>query len=101
MSNEKTPWIAISERKPTKLDADVNCCVLALTNTGPAIWEVSRRWSEPTHWMPIPPPPHEPTQEEKDVAEYAAWYHRAKHSPTLIHDCWFAALAYARKDGAK
>lgn len=77
---ESSPWIPISERLPTKKDADEAESV-AVTD-GKAIWLFHVDLSPSahmTHWMPFVPP-KQPTPEEQSRAEFEAeWAKEALH----------------------
>ncbi len=107
MSTEKSPWIKLSEHKPTESDFP-----FVLASCGKAD-RILRPWGtigidflkSYDHWLPIPPPPKEPTQEEKDYAIALSEWKRANAAgeigmytnPLDAHRQGFlAALKHAR-----
>lgn len=67
-------WVALAERRPTGSDAPY-----LVAKNGEIVgwcWKNTDGTSLPvqgTHWLPIPAPPREPTQEELDEAAWKAW----------------------------
>lgn len=62
------PWIAVTERKPTKKDSDAHNCVLAKSSHGDVSITGFHQFewnSDLTHWLHLPLPPIKKTAKKK------------------------------------
>lgn len=75
-----SPWIPVSERMPTREEADPSGAVTV--TDGSFQWreqaDRSTPWTNPTHWMPFVPPP-QPSAEDKMRQEFEAWWKDSPH----------------------
>lgn len=93
-------WIPVSERMPTKEDADQNGDVLIYWKDGDILRRATRFIDEGqaqsfTHWSPIPPLPVAPskTQEQQDEEAFEKWFRATDNARYEEHDEHRAFLA--------